>query len=112
MLGFDREQLSDSVPNVVPLFIILALTALFVVYNPWGWNDWFLITEIFGLHLVPILTLAPVTYVLVKLVSESADGESETAKRILTWFAEGSDADDGTPTEAEETEEEHVSAGR
>lgn len=94
MFGLSREQLSDSVPNFVPLLIIIALTALFVVYNPWGWEEWFLIVEIFGLHLVPILTLGPVTYVFVKLVSESMDGESETADHIKTWFASDMEPDE------------------
>ncbi|MFH5798704.1 DUF6684 family protein [Haladaptatus sp. CMAA 1911] len=101
MLGLTREQLSDSVPNVVPLTIIVALTALFIAYNPWGWEDWFLITEIFGLHLVPLIVLGPVTYVLVKLVSESTDGESETANRVRKWFAADSEE------ESEESEEKH-----
>ena len=104
MLGLTREQLSDSVPNVVPLTIIIALTALFIAYNPWGWGDWFLITEIFGLHLVPLIVLGPVTYVLVKLVSESTDGESETAEQVKKWFAAESEASE---EEREESEEKH-----
>jgi hypothetical protein len=94
MLGYTREQLSDSVPNFVPLAIITSLTILFVAYNPWGWSDWFLIVEIFGLHLVPIITLAPITYVFVKLISESSDGKSETANRIKSWFAMENDLDE------------------
>lgn len=86
MPGLDDEQLSDSVPNIVPLVIILFLTVLFVAYNPWGWKDWFLILEVFGLHLVPILTLVPVTYLAVKVVTESSDGRSETADQIRSWF--------------------------
>lgn len=101
MLGLDDEQLSDSVPNIVPLVIILILTLLFVAYNPWGWMDWFLILEIFGLHLVPILTLVPVTYVAVKVVTESSDGHSETADRIRSWFMLEE------PTESTETGDEH-----
>lgn len=67
--------------------IIVTLTLLFVAYNPWGWAEWFLILEVFGLHLVPILTLAPVTYLAVKFVTESSsEGQSETANRIRSWF--------------------------
>ena len=109
MLGLTREQLSDSVPNVVPLAIIVALTLLFIAYNPWGWEDWFLITEIFGLHLVPLIVLGPVTYVLVKLVSESADGESETADRVRKWFAADSE---GESEESEEKQDTGVPASR
>lgn len=88
MLGLDNTQLSDSVPNLVPLVIIVILTLLFVAYNPWGWAEWFLILEIFGLHLVPILTLAPITYLAVRFVTESGSNgdQSETADRIRSWF--------------------------
>lgn len=89
LLGLDREELNDSLANVVPMAIIVLLTLLFVVYNPWGWREPLLIAIVFGLHLVPILALAPVTYLLVKLVSESEDGRSDTAGRVKAWFVPG-----------------------
>lgn len=93
-LSFDHDERLDSIANVVPLTIITLLTLLFLAYNPWGWRQWFLILEVFGLHAVPLLTLAPVTYILVKVVNESFEsGESETATSIRTWFSMG-DADD------------------
>lgn len=88
MFDYDRQRVLDSVVNVVPLGIIVVLTGLFVVYNPWGWQDHFLISIVFGLHLVPLLTLAPVTYLAVRVVDEAADGESGTADRIRNWFQE------------------------
>ncbi len=101
MFGLDDTQLIDSVPNGAPLAIIIVLTGLFVAYNPWGWTNWFLILEIFGLHLVPLLTLAPVTYLAVKFVTESSDGRSETADRIRSWFMLAE------PTSHPETTNEH-----
>ncbi|RRJ31499.1 DUF6684 family protein [Halocatena pleomorpha] len=86
MFGFDDTRLVDSVPNGAPLLIILVLTGLFIAYNPWGWENWFLILEIFGLHLVPILTLAPITYLVFTFLTESSDGHSETADRIQSRF--------------------------
>lgn len=85
-LAPDREDLLESVVNVVPLMIIGLLTLLFVAYNPWGWQDHLLIAILFGLHLVPIITLAPVTYLAVRVVVEASDGRSETADRIKSWF--------------------------
>lgn len=89
LLGLNREERIDSLVAVVPMSIIVLLTALFVVYNPWGWNDPLVIAVVFGLHLVPIITLAPVVYVLVRVIVESLDGESETAAKLRSWFASG-----------------------
>jgi hypothetical protein len=93
MLGLNREGVLDSVVNTVPLFIIVVLTALFVAYNPWGWNETGVIALVFGLHAVPILTLAPVTYLVVKIVVESEEGRSDTARRVRSWFALTDDSD-------------------
>lgn len=106
--GIDRQELLDSAVNAVPLVIITLLTLLFVAHNPWGWQELLLIVEVFGLHLVPILTLAPVTYLLVKVVNESSEGRSETAARIQSLLepvggsdgaggAGGDDEDAGRP---------------
>lgn len=86
LFGLDREEQLDAVSNVVPLVIITLLTLLFVAYNPWGWRDTMLVAVVFGLHLVPIVTLAPVTYVLVRVVVESERGQSQTADRVRAWF--------------------------
>lgn len=86
-LGLDRDGILDSVVTVISLIIIVVLTLLFVAYNPWGWEDWLVTLEVFGLHLVPILTLVPVTYLLIKLLREAEEGRSDTADRIKSWFA-------------------------
>ncbi|MBX0296742.1 DUF6684 family protein [Haloarcula nitratireducens] len=87
VLGLDREGLFDSLAGVVPISIIVLLTLLFVVYNPWGWEEPLLIAIVFGLHFVPILTLAPVTYLLVRVLRESNNGKSETTEKVRAWFA-------------------------
>lgn len=87
VLGLDEEGWLDSVTAVVPLSIVVLLTLLFVAYNPWGWEEPLLIAIVFGLHLVPIVALAPVVYLLIRVVVESSRGESETATRIRDWFA-------------------------
>lgn len=96
VFGLDREELTDSIANVVPMAIIVLLTLLFVAYNPWGWREPLVIAIVFGLHLVPILALAPVTYLLVKLVNEAEDGRSDTAGRVKSLF----EAEDSTPSDA------------
>ena len=92
----DREGWLDISVNFVPLVIITVFVTTLLLYNPWGWEDLIIIGVTVGLHLVPILTLAPVSYLLVKVFVESADdGTSETAARIVRLFSlEGADADD------------------
>lgn len=103
MLGLNREGVLDSVVNTVPLLIIVVLTALFVAYNPWGWSERGVIALVFGLHVVPILTLAPVTYLVVKIVAESEEGQSDTARRVRSWFALTDESDrDADEPDAEE----------
>lgn len=99
--GLDREGLLDGASNAVPLAIITLLTLLFVAYNPWGWHDTLVIVEVFGLHLVPILTLVPVTYLAVKVVNESSEGRSETADRIRSGLALTDEPEDDGATETD-----------
>lgn len=99
LLGLDREELLDSAVSVVALSIIVLLTLLFVAYNPWGWRNPLLIAIVFGLHLVPILTLVPVTYLLVKVVSEASEGRSETATTVTSWIGPTGSNDDAQSRE-------------
>ena len=94
LFGLDREELLDSAVSAVALSIIVLLTLLFVAYNPWGWQDPLLIAIVFGLHLIPILTLVPVTYLLVKVLAEASEGRSETAARVTSWIAGTGGGDD------------------
>ena len=84
----NREGWLDVVVNFVPLTIITVFVVTLLLYNPWGWADVFVIVTTVGLHLVPILTLAPVSYVLVKVFREAEEhGTSETGARIVRLFS-------------------------
>ena len=90
----NREGWLDASVNFVPLVIISVFVVTLLLYNPWGWADVFIIATTVGLHLVPILTLAPVSYVLVKVFREAEEhGTSETGARIVRMFSlEGENA--------------------
>ena len=77
----DRDLAIEGAVNATPLAIIVLLTLLFVAYNPWGWHDLLIVGLVGGLHAIPILTLAPVTYLVVRVVREAEDGRSQTAAR-------------------------------
>ena len=84
----NREGWLDVSVNFVPLVIITLFVTVLLLYNPWGWEDLLVIAVTVGLHLVPILVLAPVSYLLVKVYVEADEhGTSETAARIVRWFA-------------------------
>ena len=84
----NREGWLDVSVNFVPLIIISVFVVTLLLYNPWGWEDLLVIAVTVGLHLVPILTLAPVSYLLVKVYVESDEhGSSETAARIVRLFS-------------------------
>lgn len=104
LLGLDREELLDSAVSAVALSIIVLLTLLFVAYNPWGWRNPLLIAIVFGLHLVPIVTLVPVTYLLVKVLVEASEGRSETAAWITSWIAATGGSDDACAGECSSPE--------
>lgn len=89
-----HEEWLDISVNLVPLVMIAGFVALLLLYNPWGWADVYIMVTTVGLHLVPILTLAPVSYLLVKVFVEASEhGTSETAARIVRVFTlEGENA--------------------
>lgn len=79
---FDRETLLDLTVNIIPLVIILFFAILILISNPVG-NDVvaLVMTEI--LHFVPFASLALVTYVAGRIISEAErTGHSETAASI------------------------------
>ena len=104
----NREGWLDISVNFVPLAIITFFVTLLLLYNPWGWEDLFLISTSVVLHVVPILTLAPVSYLLVKVFVEASEhGTSETAARIVRLFSlEGENAGQKHETRANEDEAE------
>ena len=93
----DRDLAIEGAVNATPLAIIVLLTLVFVAYNPWGWDDLLVIGLVGGLHAIPIVTLAPVTYLVVRVVREAEDGRSQTAARARSRFAPPTpDGADGT----------------
>ena len=83
-----HEEWLDVSVNLVPLVMITGFVTLLLLYNPWGWADVYIISTSVVLHLVPILTLAPVSYLLVKVFVEANEhGTSETAARIVRVFS-------------------------
>ncbi len=103
-----REEWFDISVNLVPLVMITGFVTLLLLFNPWGWEDLFLISTSVVLHVVPIVTLAPVSYLLVKVFVEASEhGTSETAARILRLFSlEGENAGQKHEMRAGETETE------
>ncbi|WP_224447321.1 DUF6684 family protein [Haloprofundus salilacus] len=65
---FDRETLLDLTVNMIPLFIILFFVVLFLLYQPWG-GDLFPTAIMVGLHVVPFVGLAILTYVSGKAIA-------------------------------------------
>lgn len=99
----NREGWLDVSVNFVPLVIITVFVVTLLLYNPWGWEDRLVMAVTVGLHLVPILTLAPVSYLLVKVYVEAEEhGTSETGARIVRALSfEGSNAGEKHDVRAE-----------
>ncbi|MFC6724548.1 DUF6684 family protein, partial [Halobium palmae] len=66
---FDRETLLDLTVNFVPLFIILFFIGVLVVTDPWPELSGFLFIVAIGLHVVPFVALAILTYVSGKAIA-------------------------------------------
>lgn len=59
---FNRETLLDSLVNVIPLFMILFFLVLYLLAEPWSEGislHWVIMV---GLHAVPFVGLALLTY--------------------------------------------------
>lgn len=69
---FDRETLLDISVNIIPLGIILFFITLFLVYSPWGWDP-FTLTLTLGLHVMPFVTLALITYVGARYIEANVE---------------------------------------
>jgi hypothetical protein len=77
---FTRERLLNVSVNVIPLFIIGFFVVLFLAYMPWG-VDPVETTVMLGLHVVPLVTLAVVSYLAVKHVEVDEPTEAEVEQR-------------------------------
>jgi hypothetical protein len=77
---FDRETLLDLTVNIIPLGILLFFVVLYTVYTPFGWDP-VITTLMYGLHVVPFVGLAVLTYFAGRAISR-AEGEAERAAEI------------------------------
>ncbi|MFC7081784.1 DUF6684 family protein [Halorussus caseinilyticus] len=59
---FNRETLLDISVNIVPLFILAFFIAVLLLTSPWP-SSLFVTAIALGLHLVPLILLAVLTYV-------------------------------------------------
>ncbi|QPV61715.1 hypothetical protein I7X12_13250 [Halosimplex litoreum] len=62
VLQLTEETWLDLTVNFVPIGILAVLDVMFWVYNPWGWDLWF----VFWAHVltvVPLVLLTLLTYV-------------------------------------------------
>lgn len=90
---FDRETLLDLTVNVIPLGIILFFVAVFVVVDPFPGLDRLGMLLMLGLHIVPFVALAILTYVSGKAIA----GDE---KRSSVFF-QGQATMDNAPTREE-----------
>ena len=66
---FDRDTLLDLTVNVIPLGIILFFGVGYLIFNPWRELDLFGDLIMIGLHAVPFIGLAILTYVSGKAIA-------------------------------------------
>lgn len=103
---FDRETVLDLTVNMIPLGIILFFTGLFVFANPFAGLDRLGFLIMLGLHVMPFVGLALLTY-----VSGKAIGGDEERSAV---FFQGQATMDNAPTreEARASYDDHVSEER
>jgi len=59
---FDRETILDISVNIIPLFILLFFVIYTLIWSPYP-TDWFMESIALGLHIIPFVGLALLTYV-------------------------------------------------
>lgn len=92
---FDRETLLDLTVNFVPLGILLFFTVYILLVDPWSMGDDPLIMVVtLGLHVVPFVALAILTYFSGKAIAGS-EKESDV------YLAGRASVTDAQPLEAE-----------
>lgn len=88
VLQLTEETWLDLTVNFIPIGILAVLDVMFWVYNPWGWELWF----VFWAHVltfVPLVLLTLLTYVSGRVIQrderatetsgEEAEAETEVA---------------------------------
>ena len=71
---FTREAILDIVVNLVPLGIIAFFSVLFLLFAPWGY-DLYPVVLMTGLHVVPFVFLALITYLTLRAIEGGAREE-------------------------------------
>lgn len=64
---FEKETLLDISVNIIPLIILIVFTGMVLFTDPWGFDIRAEVIAL-GLHLVPIASLALVTYVAARYI--------------------------------------------
>jgi len=64
---FTREAILDIVVNIIPLGIIAFFVLLFLGFAPWGYDP-FPMALMIGLHVVPFVFLALITYLTLRAI--------------------------------------------
>lgn len=64
---FDRDTLLDLTVNFIPLGILGVFIALYIVFDPWGWDPLFSTLQ-FGLITITFVALAVLTYLSGKAI--------------------------------------------
>ena len=92
---FDKDTLLDLTVNFVPLGILLFFVLYMVILDPWStYDDPLYLTLMLGLHLMPFVSLAILTYFSGKAIA----GSEKEGEVYLAGRASVSSAD---PLEAE-----------
>ena len=80
---FDKETLLDLTVNFVPLGILLFFVLYMVILDPWStYDDPLYLTLMLGLHIIPFVSLAILTYFSGKAIAGSEkEGEVYLAGR-------------------------------
>lgn len=76
MLNLSHETLLDLTVNAIPIGILFFMDVLFIVYNPWGWDPWFVFWAHF-LTLFPLVNLLLLSYVSGLFVQRDEQHEPE-----------------------------------
>lgn len=93
---FDKETLLDLSVNIIPLVIILFFIVTLPLFNVWGWEPMVSIVTI-GLHVVPFVALAVLTYVAGKVIVSD--------ERSAEVYHQGqANLEEATPRHADEDE--------
>lgn len=96
----NRDTALNLVVNVIPLGIILFFVVLFLTTDPFG-SDVVAVFYSQLLLVVPFLSLALVTYVSGRIISETEQNGYSTTSRAITKALIGETANDSDPSESE-----------